>query len=180
MHEYYYIDAAGSQSGPVSTHILLAMRLPETTLVWREGMPTWTELRNVPELQQAVPPAMPNPQPEQPAYASQGTNPYAYNSASAQASQPVEEPYYNKPETYLIWGILCTVFCCMPFGIVSIIQASKVDSLWNSRQYQASRQASEKAKKWAIWGAALGLLFSVLYVIFVLFGLSTADKPYWP
>ncbi|MBO7197759.1 MAG: CD225/dispanin family protein, partial [Tidjanibacter sp.] len=34
------------------------------------------------------------------------------------------------PSSNLIWGILTTIFCCLPFGIVSIVFASRVDSLW--------------------------------------------------
>ena len=32
-----------------------------------------------------------------------------------------------KPESYLVWAILSTVCCCLPFGVVSIVYASKVD-----------------------------------------------------
>ena len=38
--------------------------------------------------------------------------------------------YAEKPENNLVWGILCTVLCCVPFGIVSIVSATRVDSLW--------------------------------------------------
>lgn len=34
------------------------------------------------------------------------------------------------PGNNLVWGILATVFCCLPFGIVSIVKASKVNALW--------------------------------------------------
>ena len=33
------------------------------------------------------------------------------------------------PNNNLVLGILVTIFCCLPFGIVSIIYASKVDGL---------------------------------------------------
>jgi hypothetical protein len=30
------------------------------------------------------------------------------------------------PDTNLVWAILCTVLCCLPLGIVSIIKATSV------------------------------------------------------
>jgi hypothetical protein len=56
--------------------------------------------------------------------------------------------------------------CCLPFGIVSIVQAAKVDGQWNSGDYAGARASSESAKKWAIIAAVSGLVIGVLYVIF--------------
>lgn len=39
----------------------------------------------------------------------------------------------NKADNNMIWAILCTLFCCLPFGIVSIINAAKVDGLIKER-----------------------------------------------
>ena len=36
----------------------------------------------------------------------------------------------QKPDNYLVWAILSTVLCCMPFGIVAILKASQVDTFW--------------------------------------------------
>lgn len=55
--------------------------------------------------------------------------------------------------------------CCLPFGIVSIINASKVSGLWSSGQYAQAQKASEDAKKWAIWGAIAGAIVIVIYLI---------------
>lgn len=40
------------------------------------------------------------------------------------------ETNLQKPDNNLVWGILVTILCCLPFGIVSIIKASSVDNLW--------------------------------------------------
>ena len=82
-----------------------------------------------------------------------------------------------KPENYLVWAILSTVLCCMPFGVVSIVYASKVDSLWTMGQYTAAEEAAQKAKKW-FWaalgcGAAIGF-FYLIYMIVVM-GFAFAD-----
>lgn len=58
-----------------------------------------------------------------------------------------------KPDNYLVWSILTTLFCCLPFGIVAIVQSTKVDSLWTTGQYAAAQKASADAKKWCIVSA---------------------------
>lgn len=78
-----------------------------------------------------------------------------------------------KPDSYLVWAILSTVLCCLPLGIVSIVQAAKVDGLYTSGQYDQARQASESAKKWAIISAVVGLVVVVLYILLVV-GLGIA------
>ena len=71
-----------------------------------------------------------------------------------------------KPDSNLVWGILTTLFCCLPFGIVSIVQAAKVDGLWNSGDFAGARAASASARKWAIWAAVSGVIIGLIYVIF--------------
>lgn len=70
------------------------------------------------------------------------------------------------PENYLVWAILCTVLCCLPLGIVSIIKSTQVNSKWQLGDYEGARQASEEAKKFATWGAIAGGVVVVLYLIF--------------
>lgn len=71
-----------------------------------------------------------------------------------------------KPSSYLVWAILTTLFCCLPFGIVSIVQAAKVDGLWSGGNYDGARAASQSARKWALIAAAVGVGLFVLWVIF--------------
>ena len=40
-----------------------------------------------------------------------------------------------QPNNYLVWAILVTIFCCLPFGIVAIIKANKVNTLYAARQF---------------------------------------------
>jgi len=72
----------------------------------------------------------------------------------------------EKPDNNLVWGILCTVLCCMPFGIVSIVSATRVDSLWAMGAYDQAIAEAAKAKKWAIWGAIGGVIAIILIIIF--------------
>ncbi len=67
----------------------------------------------------------------------------------------------------LVWAILCTLFCCLPFGIVSIVFAAQVNGKLAAGDIAGAQDSSNKAKKWAIWGAATGLVGIVLYMIFL-------------
>ncbi|MGI6222316.1 MAG: CD225/dispanin family protein [Prevotella sp.] len=69
----------------------------------------------------------------------------------------------QKPDNYLVWAILTTICCCLPFGIVSIVYACKVNSLFYSNQYELAYDASKKAKNWAIAAACTGLVVNVVY-----------------
>lgn len=72
----------------------------------------------------------------------------------------------QKPDNYLVWAILSTLLCCLPFGIVAIVKSSKVDSLWYAGNHAEAIQASNDAKKWSIISAVVGLVGGLLYVIF--------------
>lgn len=82
------------------------------------------------------------------------------------------ENQISKPDSNLVWAILSTILCCLPLGIVSIVYAAKVDGLYQSGDYAGAKDASDKAKKFAIIGAVVGLVGSVLYLLFV--GLAAA------
>lgn len=75
------------------------------------------------------------------------------------------ENQMTKPDNYMVWAILCTICCCLPFGIVAIINASKVDDLYRQGDYVGANNASENAKKWATYGAIVGIVVSVIYTI---------------
>ena len=72
------------------------------------------------------------------------------------------------PNSNLVWGILTTLFCCLPFGIVSIVFAAKVDGLYASGQYALAQDAADSAKKWAIVSAAVGVAVGVIVGVFYL------------
>lgn len=69
------------------------------------------------------------------------------------------------PDTYLVWAILCTVLCCLPFGIVSIVKSTQVEKLWLSGDKMGARKASDDAKKWAIIGAVTSVVVGFIYGI---------------
>lgn len=61
-----------------------------------------------------------------------------------------------------MWAILCTVLCCLPIGVVSIVYSTRVSGLWSQGRYAEAQAAANNAKKWAIIGAIVG---AVVYVI---------------
>lgn len=94
-----------------------------------------------------------------------------FNTTPVGPQPPVPNPPSpHKPSSFLAWAILATIFCCMPFGIVSIVHASKVDGLWNANDFEGARDADRKARTWFWWSFGIGLagwLFYILYWIIV-------------
>lgn len=71
------------------------------------------------------------------------------------------------PENHLVMAILTTIFCCLPLGIVAIVKASSVKSLYYSGQKEAALLAAQEAKKWSTWGIIGGLTVGALYFILI-------------
>ncbi|MBX3313565.1 MAG: CD225/dispanin family protein [Actinobacteria bacterium] len=84
------------------------------------------------------------------------------------------QPPPHKPDSYMVWAILTTLFCCLPFGIVSIINASKVDSMYSAGDYGGARIASDSAKKWATWAAIAGLIVTGGYILLAVVAASNS------
>jgi len=88
------------------------------------------------------------------------------------ATPPIPPPP-NAPaphvSTNLVWGILTTLFCCLPLGIVSIVYASKVNDLLIAGHVDAARDAARKAGRWAIWSAVVGFVVLSMITIFIVF-----------
>jgi len=83
------------------------------------------------------------------------------NSPYTPPSQP--ESTTEKIPNYLVWAILCTLCCCLPGGIVSIVYSAKVDGLVASGYIEQARDASNKAKMWAMISAGVGFVVYGLY-----------------
>ena len=75
---------------------------------------------------------------------------------------------YNPPGNYLAPAILTTLFCCLPFGIVSIVKASQVNSLWSSGRYEEAQRASADAKRWAWISFASGAAVIAIYIVAII------------
>ncbi len=91
-------------------------------------------------------------------------------------SQSVSRPAYDgqRPPAYLVLSILVTLACCVPFGIVGIVYASKVDPAWNAGNYEDARTFSRKARNWSVWGIVISCFWWVLYIILLIAGVTWA------
>jgi hypothetical protein mkanA1_03882 len=89
-------------------------------------------------------------------------NPDYLQAADEQPSRP------PMPDNHLVWAILSTIFCCLPFGVVSIVYATQVESLYLQGRYEEAVDKSNKAFKWAIAAAATVAAIMMLYVLILL------------
>jgi hypothetical protein len=178
----WYYSKMGLQQGPVPEDELLQKirraEIGDTNLVWREGMADWLPISQVPELStlsSTIPapvpqggepsPVAPPPQPQQ----SLGNVPLP--------QPPAYQGNYIAPviPNYMWQSVVATViglpFCCMlamPFGIVAIVFAAKVEGLRVHGDIIGATTASNNAKNWMIASyacSALGIVLQVLSAI---------------
>lgn len=71
------------------------------------------------------------------------------------------------PKNWLVESILVTICCCLPFGIVGIINASKVESKFFAGDIDGAERAAAEAKKWTMIGFWIGIACIALYLIFM-------------
>ena len=77
------------------------------------------------------------------------------------------------PKTWLAESILTTLFCCLPFGVVGIVYAAQVTSLFSQGNYEAAQETSRKAGMWTKISFFVGGGIALVYIIISLFlGLS--------
>lgn len=78
------------------------------------------------------------------------------------------------PKSWLVESILVTIFCCLPFGIVGIVNASRVESRYYAGDIEGAMRASQEAGKWTKVAFWLGLVVVILYVILAVAGVATS------
>lgn len=102
---------------------------------------------------------------------------FCINCGAPVNTEPAPEPTYAqqqqsrnmplRPKNYLALAILTTIFCCLPFGIVSIVYAAKVDNYWNSGDYVNAEDASRKARGWVLASIITGVVAAIAYLILI-------------
>ena len=177
MASYYFIDPQRQRRGPIEESQLLAAGVTADTYVWKVGMEQWEKAGTIPSLryifvgEAAVPP---RPSTEiretsrhNPPRAStvireisrqQSTGPDAGQQQPQYAQATYQQPSVCPP-TYLAWAIVSTLLCCLPFGIVAIVYASKVSGLWAQGRYDEAQRASNTAKNWVIAAVVCALVY---------------------
>lgn len=178
MDWYYALN--GKQQGPVNEEQVRelvqrgVLRAPD--LVWCQSMAAWTKVEDTPELSSlliAVGAPRPVSVPMQPV---DTFNPSDVandlyggrdNDVSFQPSGPSRQSPYdiNRPrqvKTYLVESILATLFCCLPLGIVAIINAAQANSALGSGNYGRAEELAERAKQFMWYSVIVGVVANLI------------------
>ena len=111
-------------------------------LGWYEGLDEWKPLRNIEGIIDAA------------VIASN------VSSSSNNANSTSEHVPRN-----LVWGILSTLCCCLPLGIVSIVYASKVEGYVFAGDIETAKENSKKAAMWAWISFGVSFLGFIIWLI---------------
>ena len=166
----YWINHNGVQSGPVDLDALKEMGLTSAAYVWHEGLSDWVKIARLPELQslyEMVGEPVPEPQAVTTGSPIEETN--QTQTTQAQIGSPLqpqcsEEPLIDEPcpSTNMVWAIVATVLCCVPFGIVAIVYANKVTKLYKAGNIYGAKSASETSMWWTIAAIVVGVVWRPL------------------
>ena len=187
---YYMIAGDGTRIGPLEAEELLKHGLRAETLVWRQDLPQWVAASQVPELktllntatiEPPIPPCQPNTSQQKPLeqpnlnapfgqipnnnFLGQSAPSQNFNQAPQTAPFGNQQSVSTRPDNYMVWAILSALFCCVPFGIVSIVYASKVNDLWGQGKVVEAKSASDNARMWMLIGAGCGLFINMIAIL---------------
>ncbi|MCC3156318.1 CD225/dispanin family protein [Hymenobacter sp. 15J16-1T3B] len=92
-----------------------------------------------------------------------------------QSYSPAGMPPGNpRPKNWLVESILVTLFCCLPLGIVAIVNAAGVNSRYDAGDYNGALHASAEAGKWVKYGLYAAIAQIALGVILFMMGVGGA------
>jgi len=173
----WYYSKSGSQLGPIEQEELRAKiasgEVQPSDLVWREGLADWQPYSRIPELQSAG--AVPAPVGGPPAGPAGPVASTPYAPPVSQAPSPY--PHAVGPIPNYLWqSIVVTLLCCLPFGVVAIVFAAKVDSLRNAGDIQGALAASKNAKTWCMIGGGIGLLLVLAWIALAIVGAAVGGS----
>lgn len=83
------------------------------------------------------------------------------NDYSGELSKTTIQSDY-KPNDYLVWSILVTVFCFIPTGIAAIVYSARVDSAWYRGDKQYANDMSQKAKKFCLISLVIAIIIGFI------------------
>lgn len=190
MKFYYIDDVTKQQCGPFELRGLSNKNIRPETMVWRPGMPDWTQAKNVADLaflfdsSLPIPDNKPEPprrpidiskpeqaQQQQPTQSNQ-SNYQPQNRQTNTNRQPSEQNRWDDilpmPKNWLVESILLSIFCCSPISVVGIFYASRVETLYYAKDYEGALRASKNAKNWTL----AGLFFlPVCYILLFMLGM---------
>ncbi|XP_067933566.1 uncharacterized protein [Watersipora subatra] len=71
---------------------------------------------------------------------------------------------------WYVFGVLSTIFCCMPCGVIGLVHAMIAKHEGERGNYAAHRTRLSQAKCWTSWSMAIGLALTIAF--FTLMALS--------
>ncbi|MBK8500481.1 MAG: CD225/dispanin family protein [Flavobacteriales bacterium] len=74
-----------------------------------------------------------------------------------------------RPKNWLVESILVTLLCCLPFGIVGIVNAANVNTRYDAGDFVGAERASAEAGRWTKIGFWVRLASVVLLLLFYFF-----------
>ena len=103
---------------------------------------------------------------------------YGYDYQNSQYQTPPVYQSAYEPEKpinwvpYLVLSIISTVCCCLPFGIVGIVYAAKINSAMNAGDYAEAERSARLAKIWIIVAFVVGIIVNVIYALMIFAGIG--------
>ena len=156
MKKYFFTDGT-NKFGPFTLDELKEKNISRETLVWFQELNDWKSAGEIPELSELF------------IY----TPPPLEKELTTKNNSNMENQNFNQnqpPKTWLLESILVTLFCCLPFGIVGIVNAAKVESRFYAGDIEGAKRASQEAGKWTKVSFWIGIAVGVIYVIVVAIG----------
>ncbi len=169
MNEWYY-EHNNAQEGPVSADSLRDLIRREVvardTLIWQKGMGDWKPAADIAEFAGSFggPPPIRTP------VDIDDAPPVGAPSASRASGDDRWGDVPPKIDNHLAKAIIVTVLCCLPFGVVAIVNSSKVDPAVARGDYDEARRKSEEANKWANWSIIASAVVIGLYLLLMFIG----------
>lgn len=156
----YWIAKNKERKGPLSPEALKDVDITPDTLVWRDGLGSWTKAGDLEELawlfDEELPPEIPtSAEPPRFSYVAPVAS-YQNTTATCGATRPTLPP---QPPTYIGWSIAALILCCMIPAIVALVMGSKVNSRYCCGDYEGAKRASESAELWLIVSIVAGLVW---------------------
>ena len=112
-------------------------------LGWYEGLDEWKPLRNI-----------------------EGIIDAAVIASNVSSSSNNINASSEQVPSNLVWGILSTLCCCLPLGIVSIVYASKVEGYVFAGDIETAKENSKKAsmRAWISFGVSIagGIIWFII------------------
>jgi len=166
MKRYFYSDGE-RQFGPFDFEELREEGIEQDTLVWHPGLDSWIPASESDEIkrlwEEEKKPVIDLPEEEVP----EVFNPEMYRSGTFDSHSTVEKP----PKNWLLESILVTLLCCNPLGIVAIVYAAQVDTLFYKGEKEKSQKNSRNAAMWTRVAFAISLFLFLFYFFSVMMAL---------